>query len=110
MEESVRRSFTWPKCCEDIDKYIKACDVCQKSKLTNKKRNGKIPLKEDQRLNLFKVLSVDLCGPWPIEATVQEFKKSSDGQKKSKTKEIVEKTTQAQIWKLTIHEDECTAE
>ena len=50
-------------------------------------------------------MSVNLCGPWTIEAAVQEFKRNKDGQKNSKTKEIVEKTVRAQIWALTmVHE------
>ena len=81
-----RRLFTWPKCCKDIDAYVKVCDVCQKRKLTNKKQDRKILLKEDEQLKPFKVLSVNLCRPWPIEATVQEFKRTKDGKKNSNTK------------------------
>ena len=45
MEESVLRYFTWPGCTKEIAEFIKKCDVCQKNKITNNNKSGKIPVK-----------------------------------------------------------------
>lgn len=101
MEESVRRCFTWEKCRDDIREFIKTCEVCQKTKSTNKQKQGKLPLKDAPVHNAFDVLTVDLCGPWAMEATVQS--KSEVKTKKGKAKKkIEERIVRVQVWALTM--------
>ena len=93
MEESVRRSFTWKKCCDDIRDFVKTCKICQKTKSTNKQKKGKIPLKDFLEYNAFDDLSVDLCGPWLIQArleTEREYKVRK-GKEKGQIKKVIEK-------------------
>ena len=87
MEASIRRCFTWPNCREDVRNYVKNCDECQRYKATNKKHFGKIPLKEETKQNAFDTLTVDLYGPWPFVATIQERKEMGKN-KQGKEKKI----------------------
>ena len=57
---------------------------------------------QQKNTECFEVVSVDLCGPWPIEAVVREFKTSKRGKIKSKKQEVIEKTVRLQIWALTM--------
>ena len=104
MEESVRRCFTWPNCRDDIRGFVKTCDICQCMKSTNKKKYGKLPLKDKQKYNAFNVLTVDLCGLWPFMVTVEE-KRTNE---KSGKEEIVKCKERAKVWALTMV-DEVTA-
>ena len=47
------------------------CEVCERNKTTNIVKDGKIPLKEQQDLKIFDLLSVDLCGPWKCRFTIE---------------------------------------
>ena len=107
MEESVKAHFTWPRRKRDIKEYVRKCKVCQMTKSTNKKKQGKIPLKDEREIKPFKTLTVDLCGPWPIQATVEEKvetnqKSANTNRKRNSKTEIVTRTKRAQIWALTI--------
>ena len=58
-------------------------------------------MKDKNKQHPFKTLTVDLCGPWPVDAMVEEQKevkarKGKEGQKKKY--KIVPKMERLQIW------------
>ena len=65
-------------------------------------KQGKIPLKDPPTIEAFEVLTVDLCGPWPIVATIEEKKEVNDVNDTSKQIKIIEKEVRTQIWALTL--------
>ena len=74
--------------------------MCQKKKLTNKKKQGQILLRNTHSSKPFKVLTVDLVGPWPMVATVEELKEA----RVNKRQQFVtsKKEERIQIWALAI--------
>ena len=84
MEVSLKDNFTRPLRKHDVKEYVKKCKVCQITKRTNKKKEGKIPLKTKRKIKPFETLTVDLCRPWPIKGMVKEKgeDKASINQKK----------------------------
>ena len=59
-----------------IKEYVKACEVCQKFKITVPKIYGKIPLKNVTHVTPFEHIQVDLAGPWKILLEHEEGKQA----------------------------------
>ena len=55
-------------------------------KIHEQAKQGKIPLKDAPVHNAFDVLTVNLCGPWMMEATVQSERKVKAKKVKEKEK------------------------
>ena len=70
-----------------------ACEICEKNKTSNIVKDGKIPIKEQQELQPFDLLSVDLCGPWKCRFAIEII---TDDDK------VAIKTKEARIWALTM--------
>jgi len=79
------------------------CKTCEEKKVTNIKKQGKIPLKERKNLKPFETLSVDLCGPWRCKFTVERNISEKPNEKKIQTR-----IEEADIWALTMI-DEATS-
>ena len=63
-EETIKQHMTWPGLREDVRKYIKTCDQCQRLKKSQKKY-GHVPPKEAE-VDPWEILQVDLIGPYTI--------------------------------------------
>ena len=70
---------------KEIRKYVRACEVCQKVKITAPKKYGKIPLNNFNHVTPFEHIQMDLAGPWKICLQHEDSKQ-----------------TMNQIWILTI--------
>ena len=75
---------------------LQICEVCQRTKITNCGRHDQIPLKEPPNIALWELISVDLCGPWKVDATIEEEHQRT----KAKTIKTIKK--RVKIWALTI--------
>ena len=84
LEDSVRKHFYFPNLSAMCRKY--RCKTCEEKKVTNIKKQGKIPLKERKNLKPFETLSVDLCGPWRCKFTVERNISEKPNEKKIQTR------------------------
>ena len=64
-EETIRQHLYWPDLRDDVRKYIKKCDTCQRFKRQQKKY-GHLPAKEAEAIPWDR-LCVDLIGPYTIK-------------------------------------------
>jgi hypothetical protein len=64
-EETIRQNFTWRNLRDDVQKFCKTCDVCQRTK-RDTKNYGHLPEKEAESLPWEK-LCVDLIGPYSFK-------------------------------------------
>lgn len=62
----MNKHYSWPKMRIDIERHVAACDTCQKFKVTDIKKYGKLSLKDNAALEPFEDVQVDLIGPWRI--------------------------------------------
>lgn len=62
--DSIRRRFYWPTLDEDVSKYVRTCDLCQRKKANNQRKEGlMIPMPIPQEI--FEIVGMDLMGPLP---------------------------------------------
>jgi hypothetical protein len=66
MQATMKESFYWPGIDAAIDAVVRACEVCQKCKITEVKKYGKILLPTHRTLAPWEELHVDLIGPWEV--------------------------------------------
>jgi len=64
LENRVRCNFTCPGLATMAKEMTIKCDNCSENKLTNVVKDGQLPLKQEEQLKSFDLLSVNLCGPW----------------------------------------------
>jgi transposase InsO family protein len=62
LHNTIRQHFTWPYMQDQIRKYTKQCDACQRGK-RGQRGMGHIPMK-DVETEPWKDIAVDLAGPW----------------------------------------------
>ena len=74
--QTIKEHFDWPGMSSKIKEYVKACEVCQKFKITVPKIYGKIPLKNVTHVTPFEHIQVDLAGPWKILLEHEEGKQA----------------------------------
>lgn len=60
----LQERYYWPRMQDDVNKYCRGCDVCQRSKYPNTNR---VPVMGKRKLASFpwQVVSVDFVGPFP---------------------------------------------
>jgi len=102
MKESVLEYYVWPNATNEMYEFIDLCNGCQIDKSTNKGKQGKLPLKSPPVNDPWEIISVDLCGPWQIDAEVE--KEVNDPKKRGKMKTI-KVTETLEIWALTIMDE-----
>jgi hypothetical protein len=66
MQATLKENFYWPGIDAAVDAVVRACEVCQKCKITAVKKYGKIPLPTHHKLAPWEEIHVDLIGPWDI--------------------------------------------
>ena len=65
---TLRAHFDWPGAAEEVKRFVRKCDKCQKFKITGVKKYGKIPLlQEEESLTPFDVVHLDMIGPWGVK-------------------------------------------
>eukprot|EP00592_Proboscia_alata_P029066 CAMPEP_0194446358 /NCGR_PEP_ID=MMETSP0176-20130528/128391_1 /TAXON_ID=216777 /ORGANISM="Proboscia alata, Strain PI-D3" /LENGTH=116 /DNA_ID=CAMNT_0039273057 /DNA_START=360 /DNA_END=707 /DNA_ORIENTATION=- len=64
LEDSVRSNFMCPGLSTVAKELTSNYDNCSENKITNVVKDGQLPLKQEQDLKPFDLLSVNLCGPW----------------------------------------------
>ena len=62
--ERVRENYYWPGMREDIRKYVKTCDSCQKRKLVRVKTRQPMMI-TDTPSRVFEKIQMDIVGPLP---------------------------------------------
>ena len=68
----IRKHFYWPGVNEDISNYIKSCPECQLTanvRINDRAKLVKVPVID----GIFKVWTMDLCGPLPTSKTNKEY-------------------------------------
>lgn len=64
--ERVRTRYHFPKLQETVEKYVKSCLSCQMRKPPPEGTYGKIKNVFCEELNVFDLVSIDFCGPFPV--------------------------------------------
>ena len=65
---TLRQHFNWPGAVEDIKRHIIKSPICQKSRITGRKKYSKIPLIKDlQDVPPFHTIHLDMIGPWKVK-------------------------------------------
>ena len=100
MEESVLEYYTWPNARKEIREMIDKCEICQKNKSTNTGKDGKLPLRDPPENEPWEVISVNLMGPWTMEAYVEKENKDQNARRK-----IIKTLERFSIWALTIYDE-----
>lgn len=81
----IQERYSWTSMRQDVSKYVKGCDVCQKSKARNSKPIGNMASR--MAPSKFTDISCDLMGPYPSSTTtrnqyifviVDDFTKNSE--------------------------------
>ena len=68
----IRKHFYWPGVNEDISNYIKSCPECQLTanvNINDRAKLVKVPVID----GIFKVWTMDLCGPFPTTKTGKKY-------------------------------------
>ncbi|XP_076384175.1 uncharacterized protein LOC143262195 [Megalopta genalis] len=60
--ETIRQNHLWAKLSDDVQKYIKTCDICQRNKLT-RIRPSEEAILTDTPTNLNDKIAMDIVGP-----------------------------------------------
>jgi len=66
QQRTMGRWFHWRCMTVEIEKFIKSCHTCQKNKSGNNIKYGIMPLKPENKFNVWDILTVDLMGPWKM--------------------------------------------
>jgi hypothetical protein len=62
--ELITRNYFWPKMSQDVNSYVKGCEVCQRTKIDHRKRAAQLhPHAVPERP--WETISVDMIGPLP---------------------------------------------
>ena len=68
----IRERFYWRGMREEVRNYVKACESCQKRKLTRVKT--KMPMRiTDTPIRTFEKIQIDLVGPMPITESGNQY-------------------------------------
>src|SRR5277367_96419 len=62
--EKIQRNFFWSRMRQDVEGYVKTCEVCQKHKVDGKPPMGKMEVREETK-DRWEHVSIDLVGPLP---------------------------------------------
>ncbi|GFX38735.1 retrovirus-related Pol polyprotein from transposon 17.6, partial [Trichonephila clavipes] len=66
------RHFFWPKCYQEIEDFVKACDPCQRvGKINDKKKASLVTVPVISEV--FSKINVDACGPMPISTEGNKY-------------------------------------
>ena len=68
----VRDKYFWPNQYEDVRKYVKTCDSCQRRKADNQNREG-VPRPMPVGQMPFEIVSMDITGPLPVSNNGNEY-------------------------------------
>jgi len=71
MLKTIQSTMYWSKMREDIDKYVKTCEVCQLTK-KQRKKYGHLPAKQAE-VKPWKRVNVDLIGPYTIKTKRKSY-------------------------------------
>ena len=66
MENTIKVAFWWERLGRDVAWYVRTCPTCQKNK-QQRKKYGKLPLKEAEEPIPWKRVNVDLIGPLTVK-------------------------------------------
>ena len=88
---TMRTHFDWHGAAEEVKNYVKACEKCQKFKITGVKKYRKISLLQDKEsLTPFDVVHLDMIGPWSVNFICGD---------KTLTKEVIKNGNDASLCK-----------
>ena len=74
MTQTLKQQFFWNGLATHVEQCVKACDTCQRCKVSHKKY-GKLPLRQlPDYLAPWTTVAVDLVGPWTVRTRDQHFK------------------------------------
>jgi hypothetical protein len=70
--ERMKAHFEWPNMKEDVKKYIKECEACQKNKGSDKKT--RMPMEITSTPNtVMEKCALEICGPYPVTLRGNRF-------------------------------------
>lgn len=71
-KETLRQKFYWTSLNDDVDRYVKSCDACQRKKPNSARKQGfMIPMRIPDKP--FDILGMDLTGPLPATYRQSEY-------------------------------------
>jgi predicted aspartyl protease len=74
MTQTLKQQFFWNGLATHVEQCVRACDTCQRCKVSHKKY-GKLPLRQQpDYLAPWTTVAVDLVGPWTVRTRDQHFK------------------------------------
>lgn len=63
-KDIIKKRFYWKELDKDVDRYVKTCDLCQRKKANNQRKQGfMIPMRIPDKP--FDIIGIDLTGPLP---------------------------------------------
>ena len=72
MDETLRQLYYWDNMRADVQRLVKSCKICQKSKKTRKKY-GHLPPKTAEEAIPWNRVNVDMIGPLTVRTPTKEY-------------------------------------